>query len=100
MNTDKTRKTSLEYAGLSSKFWVDEQPQISRTRDNVFRYYPNAGVLSVSTPDYPDRATGEPRIGKTVTIQLAALIESPDALKALLEIFCAARDKVPRAALK
>jgi hypothetical protein len=93
---DKTRKSSIEYAGLSSKFWIAEQPQVLCTRDNCFRFYPEAGVLSVSTPDYPDKVTGEPRIGKTVTVQLSALIESPATLKALLEILCAARDKVPR----
>ena len=100
---DKTRKKSIEYAGLSSKFWATEEPQIFRTSDNVFRYYKEAAVLSVSTPDYPDRVTRELRIGKTVTVQLAALIESPATIKALLGILCAARDKVDRdtwAALK
>lgn len=100
---DKTRKTSIEHAGLSSKFWATEEPQVFHTADNAFRFYPKAGVLAVSTPDYPDKITRELRIGKTVTIQIPALIESPATLKALLGILCAARDKVDRdtwAALK
>lgn len=100
---DKTRKTSIAHAGLSTKFWIEEEPEIFRTADNVFRHYPKAGVLSVSTPDYKDRGTGAIRIGKTTTIQIPALIESPATLKALLGILCAARDKVDRdtwAALK
>ena len=93
---DATQKHSINHAGLSSKFWATEQPRIYRTTDNVFRFYPESGVLSVSTLDFPDRVTGEPRIGKTVTVQIAALIESPETLEALLEILSAAQDKAER----
>lgn len=93
---DKTKEYEFQKAGLSNRFWLKEEPEIYRTSDNCFRYYKTQNVLSVSTPDFPDRSTGLMRIGKTVTVQLTALIESPAALKALLEILCAARDKVNR----
>lgn len=91
---DNTQNNPIEYAGLSYKFWANEEPIIHRTRGNVFRHYRESGVLSVSSPDFPDRTTGMPRIGKTVSVPLAALIESPEALKALIDILCACRDKV------
>lgn len=84
---------NIEYTRLSSNFWAAEEPDIYRTRSNVFRFYPGANVLSVSTPDFPDRVTGMPRIGKTVTIQLNALIESPEALKALIDILSKAKEQ-------
>lgn len=77
-------------------YWYTEQPQTFATSFNVFRFYKNAFKVSVSLPDFPDKTTGEVRMGKTIVIDLDALIESPAALKALLEILCTARDKVDR----
>ena len=100
---DKAKENSIKYSHLDRQFWALEEPLIFTTQCNAFRLYKKANVLSVSLPDFTDRRTGQIRIGRTVTIQLDALIESPATLKALLGILCAARDKVDRdtwAALK
>ena len=75
-------------------YFFNEEPQTFTTGSNVFRYYPNAHKIAVSLPDYIHQATGEMRMGKTVAVNVDALIESPAALKALLAILSAARDKV------
>ena len=74
-------------------YWHAEPPHTFFTRANVFRLYGNANMLSVSLPDFEDMRTGKMRMGKTVGIDLNALIESPAALKELIEILCTARDE-------
>ena len=55
-----------------SRYWLNEEPETVSTERNVFRYYPEAGRLQVSLPDY--EAFGrETRRGKTVGVYIPAL---------------------------
>jgi len=55
-----------------NRWWEDDTPQVITTRTNVLRYYPKAGKLQVSRPDWITEE-GETRPGKTVTLDVAAL---------------------------
>lgn len=93
---DNTVTHSLNYSGIRNQFWADETPQIFSTRTNVLRFYKKSGIISVSAPDFPDRKSGEMRIGKTVCLQIQPLIEKPDTLNALIDILCNVRDQIPQ----
>lgn len=75
----------------NGRFWAEEKPQVLTTRGNCFRYYPQANVLSVSLPDWPDRVTGQLRLGKTVAVPLNTLAEQPEVLDSLIEILSKAK---------
>ena len=70
----------------STKFWLQEDPELLTTDKNAFRYYPKAGRLVVHLPDY-DRG-GSPHVGKGVGIQLGAL--TPEVCERLIEILATA----------
>lgn len=61
-------------------YWERETPIKAATRRNNIEYYPIAGKLSVARPAWVDE-NGEERRGKTVTVDIAALKESPDAVE-------------------
>ena len=65
-----------------SKYWENETPQTADTGANVFRYFKKAGKLQISMPYWED-ADGNQKPGKTVTLDVAALRESPEAMKLL-----------------
>lgn len=48
-------------------YWENETPQETRTGKVWLAYFPQAGKLQVSQV-WMDRETGEPRRGKTVTL--------------------------------
>lgn len=56
------------------KYWDSEIPITITTKSNVLRWYPSAGKLQVSRPDWPD-AEGAMQRGKTVVFDVAALLE-------------------------
>ena len=60
------------------RWWEEETPQTIATKTNVLRYYPNAGKLQVSRPDWTDDS-GAAKPGKTVTLDIEGLQLSGDA---------------------
>lgn len=84
---DETTKNALiSKPGFQNKFWLAEAPEVYRGLENVFRFYRNAGILSVSASDFPDKNTGVLRMGKTVTVNLNTLRKTPDVLQALIDL--------------
>ena len=66
-------------------YWGTETPISARTRKNGLENYREAGKLAISRPSWTD-GNGESKRGKTVTLDRAALKESPEALRLLLMI--------------
>ena len=66
-------------------YWETETPIRASTRKNELEYYREAGKLAISRPSWTD-GSGESKRGKTVTLDLAALRESPEAARLLLMI--------------
>ena len=64
-------------------YWETETPIRASTRKNELEYYREAGKLSVSRPSWTN-GSGESKRGKTVTLDLVALRESPEAVRLLL----------------
>ena len=63
---------------MRQPWWLDEEPQTIKTDKNVLRWYPNAGKLQVSRPDWTDDS-GAAKPGKTVTLDIEGLRLSGDA---------------------
>ena len=64
-----------------------EKPTEITTSFNVIKYYPIAEKLSISRPMYLDEQ-GQKKPGKTVTLDIAALLESDqDVMEAACEVF-------------
>lgn len=66
-------------------YWETETPIRASTKKNELEYYREAGKLAISRPSWTD-GSGESKRGKTVTLDLAALKESPEALSLLQKI--------------
>lgn len=64
------------------RYWEREQPVEARTARTWLTYFPEAGKLQVSQL-WTDRETGEPRRGKTVTIDSEDLALHPEARELL-----------------
>lgn len=63
-----------------NRYWEAEKPPEAATAKNKLRWYREAGKCAISTPDWED-SNGEMKQGKTVTLDLAALKNSPEALR-------------------
>ena len=61
-------------------YWENETPVKATTRRNEIEYYKAAGKLAISRPAWTDDS-GNTRRGKTVTLDLAALREAPEAIE-------------------
>lgn len=61
----------------TGKWWLDEEPQTITTEKNTLRWYPNAGKLQVSRPDW-ENDKGETKPGKTVTLDVESIQLSPE----------------------
>jgi len=55
------------------KYWETEKPTVIDTGKNIFRYFEKAGKIQISMPDWTN-ADGESKPGKTVAVDIAALI--------------------------
>ena len=66
-------------------YWENETPVKATTRRNEIEYYKAAGKLAISRPAWTDDS-GNTRRGKTVTLDLAALREAPEAIAVFEEI--------------
>ena len=60
---------------MQKKYWETEDPIIVTANKNVLRFYPVAEKLSVARPNWVDDK-GIERPGKTVTLDISALLES------------------------
>jgi len=67
-------------------YWEHETPKVVDTGKNVLRYFPEAGKLQISMPYWTNDA-GEERPGKTVTLDLTAVQETPEAVELMRKIF-------------
>lgn len=61
-------------------YWEQEQPTIISTGKNILRYFPKAGKLQVSQPNWTNDK-GEEKPGKTVTLDIEAARETPEAVE-------------------
>lgn len=75
-----------------AKYWETEAPISVQSGKNVLRYYPQAGKLWVSKPDWQDE-DGETKPGKTVAIDLAALKKAGGAKELLRQVGEALREE-------
>lgn len=66
-------------------YWTEETPTIIDTGANVLRYYPQAGKLQVSLPDWLNKE-GDSCQGKTVAVDVEALQTSTTAMALLAQI--------------
>ena len=66
-------------------YWEKEQPTVVNTGRNVLRHFKEAGKLQVCQPNWKDDK-GEEKQGKTVTLELTALRETPEAVDLLKQI--------------
>ena len=66
-------------------YWENEQPTTIDTGKNILRYFKEAGKLQVSQPNWINKENEE-KPGKTVTVDLKALKETPEALKLIKQI--------------
>ena len=73
-------------------YWENETPVKATTRRNEIEYYKAAGKLAISRPAWTDDS-GNTRRGKTVTLDLAALREAPEAVAIFKEITAALCDR-------
>ena len=69
-------------------YWENETPVTATTRRNEIEHYKAAGKLVISRPAWTDDS-GNTRRGKTVTLDLAALREAPEAVAIFKEITAA-----------
>ena len=74
--------TDFEKGDTMENFWEVERPMTADTGKNVIEYFPNAGKLSISKPNWTDKAGNEKR-GKTVLLDLAAAASTPAAVTIL-----------------
>ena len=68
-----------------NNYWQTETPIVAASAKNVLRWFPKAGRLQVSLPDWTG-GNGKTNPGKTVTLNVEALRESGD-LEAARRIF-------------
>lgn len=61
------------------RYWDSEEPVVADTGKNILRYFPQAGRLQVSLPNWTNDS-GQQRHGRTITIDLNALCKCPDAV--------------------
>jgi hypothetical protein len=67
---------------MIEKYWEREQPVMADTGRNILRLFESAGKLQVSMPYWID-TNGEQKPGKTITLDVGALLTSPEALDIL-----------------
>ena len=70
------------------KYWETETPTTVDTGKNILRYFAEAGKLQVSMPYWGD----ENKPGKTVTVNVAAIMENTEALELMRRIFGGANE--------
>ena len=77
--------TDFEKGDTMENFWETEKPMTADTGKNVIEYFPDAGKLSISKPNWTDKEGNEKR-GKTVLLDLAAVASTPAAISILKQV--------------
>ncbi len=62
---------------MAGRYWEEETPVVVETAKNVLRWFPRAGKLQISLPNWTDKE-GSEKPGKTVTLDVEALQVSED----------------------
>lgn len=70
---------------MSARYWETEKPLEADTGRNILRLFKDAGKLQVSMPYWKNK-DGDQKNGKTVTLDVAALIECPAAVEMLKQV--------------
>jgi hypothetical protein len=78
---------------MSGKYWETEKPQMIQTPRNLVKYYKEAGRLQVSIL-YKDSQTGEPRQGKTATLDAEDCAINPEILDILQKFIDDSREQI------
>ena len=77
---------------MSNKYWLNETPLVCESPKNSLRWFPQAGRLQISAAPWEDRATGEQRPGKMVSLNVTALAGNAEAVRILTEVLEAIKD--------
>lgn len=77
-------KTMPEKDTKKPPFYERETPEVIRLAKHVYRWFPEAHKLTVSLSDFV--RGGQTFTGKTVSIDLYELRETPEAAKRLVDI--------------
>ncbi len=64
-----------------NEYWNEETPMIADTGKNVLRYFPKAGRLQISNPQW--EKDGKQMQGKTVTLNVTAAADNAEAVRLL-----------------
>jgi len=67
------------------KYWENEQPTIVNTGRNILKYFKESGKLQICQPNWADDK-GQEKQGKTVTLDIAALHNTPEAMEIIKQI--------------
>ena len=89
----KTEDKALASAQSRGNY-VTEDSKLIETTGNSFRFFAKSEILLVSLPDFYDRRDERWRVGKTVSVKLRDLVDKPQALKDLLDILNACKDRI------
>ena len=60
---------------MTSEIEKNAQPKLINSEENRLEWYKNAGMLSISKPEWAG-ADGHPRQGKTVVLNIPAMADS------------------------
>jgi hypothetical protein len=63
---------------MGKKYWEEEEPVVVDTGKNVLRLFGKAQKLQISNPYWLDK-DGNQKPGKTVTLDIEAVLKAPDA---------------------
>jgi hypothetical protein len=64
---------------MSKRYWQEEEPVVVDTGENILRLYENAQKLQISLPYWTSK-DGVKTNGKTVTLNIEAVLKSPEAI--------------------
>jgi hypothetical protein len=64
---------------MGKKYWEEEEPIVVDTGENVLRLFEKARKLQVSRAYWTDKS-GEKRHGQTVSLDIEAVLKSPEAV--------------------
>ena len=77
-----------------ARYWENESPKIITTHKNILSYYSESEKLSVARPPWTDK-DGKEKQGKTVALDVAALLESDtDVMKESRAVFADIVEKI------
>ena len=75
-------KSNSKRTNKTPNYWEKEHPVVLFSEKNRLEWYKNAGMLSISKPEWAGE-DGHPRQGKTVVLNIPAMAESSHRQEAL-----------------